>query len=85
MAAGDTKFLVTRLHPQVTVRYGAEQCTAMVATYLDPTYEIGVENLSRPADYQWVTDGLNTVIPATVHLTEIDGAFTWFTDCGTPV
>ncbi len=102
IASGDTAFLTTHLHPEVAVRYGADQCAATVATYLDPTYAIEVLNVSEPADYQWVTDSLTTVIPetlsvevlrtadgvqasATVHITEIDGAFTWFTDCGAPV
>ncbi|MGQ0824118.1 MAG: hypothetical protein ACT4OX_03625 [Actinomycetota bacterium] len=98
LASADVEFLVGRLHPAVIERYSDEQCRASVVAFQDPTAAFEVTGVGEPEPYTWVTDGIETEIPATlsvdvirtvegagqsitVHITEVDGTFRWFTDC----
>ena len=98
---GDIDYLVSRLNPAVTDRFGVDQCRTRVMALLDPTSSYTAKSTSEPADFAYTTDGITTVVPGTltvevdlveegttsavsIHLTAVDGLFTWYTDCGTP-
>jgi hypothetical protein len=59
----DEAYLNERLHPEVLVRYGAEQCQAWIASGVvgdDVTWQI--HSTSGPQEWDYASDELSTVI-----------------------
>jgi len=99
---GDVGYLRARLHPAVAERYSERMCRR----YIRDTFTGGVAvewqvlAASGPADWSWITDEIETVMPGTwtvsisqpgadpprrdAHFTPFEGTWRWFTDCGTP-
>ncbi len=59
----DTAFLYDHLHPAVVNLYGSDQCQSFVKQRrADPTYNIETLGAQGPAPWQWVADGVSTLI-----------------------
>lgn len=91
----NTDYLNARLHKATIDRYGAGMCRRYVAAIpaSDPRWQI--LSTSGPAEWSYVTDETETVIPDAwtvsvsqpaaephdLHFAPLDGTWRWFTDC----
>lgn len=97
--AGDTPYLLDRMHPLVFERYGERQCRSHVNGFAaDPSASWTVESSSGPTPWEWETDGLTNTVsdnwtvairipeegPREIHFAPFEGTWRWFTDCGEP-
>jgi hypothetical protein len=97
---GNTDFRVGRLHPAVIERYGEQQCRDFLATQVDTTRRDRVKRVRKEEPFEFSNDGappINAVVVhvrATIkgkkgdrnlHLARVNGQFTYFVDCGTPL
>jgi hypothetical protein len=71
LRTGNTGFLVARLDPVVTDRYGTAQCESAVAALADPSAQLTLVGVSGPASFDYASDGLSTSVPNvyTFHVT----------------
>lgn len=69
--AADADDLIALLHPATLDRYGLTACQANLGTLDDPAFDIVVNAVDAPADWDYVTDERTTTIPSawTVHAT----------------
>ena len=99
VTAGDVEALVASLHPAVIDLYGREQCAATLATVAGQAVEVEVESLSAATPNTIELDGVVLVVEGLTvvrlyrsdidqtvdaRIAALDGAITWFTDCGSP-
>ena len=97
---GNTDFRVGRLHPVVIQRYGEQQCRDFLATQVDKTRRTRVKSVRKEEPFEYSNDGAPPVNAALVHvratikgkkgdrnlhLARVNGQFTYFIDCGTPL
>lgn len=60
---GDVDWLLGRLNPAVTQRYGAEQCRAYLrSSVIDPTMRLQLSTVTGPGSWEWSTDERSTVV-----------------------
>jgi hypothetical protein len=62
----DIDFLVSRLNPAVTERFGEEACRASLTFTPDPTAAFTVKSVSAPQPYDYKTDTRTTTVPNTL-------------------
>lgn len=97
---GDVAFLASHLNPAVIDRYGRRQCTVRLRSLTPVSFEVARVHRAAPytwetdglstvvphtlaVDVAYTSDGRTA--DGVVHITEVGGAFTWYTDCGTPL
>jgi hypothetical protein len=95
----DVEYLVSRLHPATTDRYGVTQCRRHIKG-LRSSISWEIQSSAGPAAWDYVSDGLTTTISDAwtvtvrqqgadpeireLHFAPVDVAWRWFTDCGDP-
>lgn len=99
VSAGDTEFLVERLHPAVIDLYGRQQCEAYFTSVVAQPVEVEVRSVGQPADVRLGLDGDNRIVDGVIvvrlhrsdvddevqaRVAVIDRAVRWFSDCGDP-
>jgi hypothetical protein len=62
--SGDTRFLLSRLHPFVIDRYGEASCRAYLAGLDVPEYEVEVLDVEGDERFLYETDGLRRRVPS---------------------
>ena len=58
----DSAFLLARLNPIVTARYGVPACQAAIARQIDPKEVNALRSSSGPAPWTWVASGLSVPV-----------------------
>jgi hypothetical protein len=58
----DSAFLLARLNPMVTARYGVPACQAAIARQIDPKEVNALRSSSGPAPWTWVASGLSVPV-----------------------
>jgi len=65
LRSNNVAFLVARLNPAVIHRYGERQCRSYLPSIADPTVQLTVQQLGRPTNFEWTTDGESSTIART--------------------
>lgn len=94
----DITFLIDRLHPVVISRYGTDQCRQFYANSTGSLADTTFVNALGPQTFDYTSDGQTASVSNTyvvtvqgssgstdLHFALVNGRFTFFGDCGTPV
>jgi len=97
IAAGNTSYLVSRLHPVVIRHFGAAQCAASLKSSPVQPEAFQLISVSKPGVFDYQVAGSSTKVPGVstftvrgpvsgiqhFHFARLGGRWYWFTDCGT--